>query len=84
MRIVLIIFGVILGCVLGFCSFILLTRWMGTITIDASQISILPLVLFLSISMSVLFGGVIGGLVAARLTKLKPPSTPPVKWKSFE
>ena len=57
MRIVLIIFGVILGCVLGFCSFILLTRWMGTITIDASQISILPLVLFLPISMSVLFGG---------------------------
>ena len=42
-RVILIILGVILGCVLGFCSFVLVTYWMGTITIDASQISIFPL-----------------------------------------
>jgi len=79
-RVILIILGVILGCVLGFCSFVSVTYWMGTITIDASQISIFPLVVFLAISMSVLFGS----LVAARLTKPKPPSAPPVKWRSFE
>ena len=83
MRIVLIIIGVILGCVLGLWAlgvFEIALEFLSLPTLldlreNSNQKSLVFSVILLLITMVFVFsGGVAGGLVAARLTKRKPSS----------
>ena len=76
MRIVLIIIGVILGCVLGLSVlFVFQAVFFALFTpSNPNQKSLVNLVILASPMVSFFGCGVVGGLVAGRLTNRKPPS----------
>ena len=82
MRIVLIIIGVILGCVLGVFVSVAFDIALSVLSLptprdllgNSNQKSLVNSVIILLPMVFVFSGGVAGGLVAARLTKRKPPS----------